>query len=770
MNVNKLTLKKIFDTTERLEAPMFQRPYVWTKEKNWEPLLEAILSLAEQLLSGNKPRPHFLGTLVLDQLKTPIGEVAARQIIDGQQRLTTLQLALAALRDICRYHNREDYEKAFRKLTENDVPLSKNADDKFKIWPTNADQADFRETMRANASKTVKLLPHADPEDEWLIPDCYLFYYEKFSEWLKKDGDLCPAARMSAIYQAFIDSVHVVGIDLDKDDDPQEIFETLNALGTPLLPADLVKNFLFRAAIEKKVDATSLYEHYWKSFDVHRDYWRKEIRQGRLKRPRIDLFLFHYLTLCCGEVILDSQLFTTFKDLFAKSNNQDPSVHMARFRAYADIYSSFEKYPIDSPVGLFIHRLGLMDTTTVYPLLLEVFSTHQDPAASQDLCAILIDLESFLVRRFVCDLTTKNYNQFFAQFIKDLRSGGGFSSSAFREYLMGQRADTSRWPDDREFRSAWMDLPFYSRLKQSKTRLILEALERKLVTNKSEDIVIKESLTIEHIMPRGWEEHWPLTFDKNTLRDEERAKTKRNRDIQRIGNLTLLTGRLNPALSNAAWETKKVEIDKHSRLALNRDLINCEKWDETEIEKRTGLLLELALQVWPRPSKVEQTSYQKANFANPASEGAELSDLKKAYLDFFGDVKQRLEEKIDLRLPNPTPKSYYQIPVGKAAVHLEWAFHGHPWTSFATELHFELGRKDANEKHLGLFMPLLQQIEKNTGERVVVQKDWGRAWSRLYVQKSETRVTEELKTWAVDKMAALYLLFKPEFEKIRHSL
>ena len=772
MNVNKLTLKKIFDTTERLEAPMFQRPYVWTKEKNWEPLLDAILLLAEQILGGCKPRPHFLGTLVLDQLKTPIGEVAARQIIDGQQRLTTLQLALAALRDICGFHNRDKYEKAFRKLTENEVPLSKNPDDIFKVWPTNADQPDFRETMRANSSRSVKKLPHSDPEDGWLIPDCYLYYYEKFGEWLKRGDDPCPDDRMSAIYQALLDSVHVVGIDLDKDDDPQEIFETLNALGTPLLPADLVKNFLFRAAEERKLDTSHLYETYWRTFDVRRDYWRQEVRQGRLKRPRIDLFLYHYLTLNSGEVLFDNQLFTTFKEFFASNHGQDAAKHMEVFRYYADIYNSFDAYSKESPEGVFFHRLELMDTMTIYPVLLEVFSTHRDAVDKSDLYAILADLESFLVRRFVCELTTKNYNRFFAQLIKDLRGKDGFTSSSIRDYLAGQRADTTRWPDDKEFRSAWMELPFYTHLKQSKTRLILEALESKLVTAKSEKIILRDTLTIEHLMPKGWEENWPILFDKDVLGEEEREKARRNKMIQRIGNLTLLTGSLNPALSNSAWDVKKGEISKHSSLSLNRSLLGYENWGEAQIEKRTSELLELALQIWPRSGEVELSQEYMAGNRRQAKADyseSEMSNTQKEYLEFFKDIKHRLEERISQKLPEPAPRSYYQIPVGKGAMHLEWAFHGRPFNSFGVELHFERSKKEHNQKYLALFEKYGPQIEERTGEKVLCQKEWGRAWCRMFLQKEEEAMTEEVKIWAVDKMASLYLILKPEFDKIRQG-
>lgn len=165
MKVDKLTLNEIFEPTERLEAPLFQRPYVWNRERNWLPLWESIQTVAEKRLAGEPVRPHFLGTIVLDQLKTPTSKTHARQIIDGQQRLTTLQLALAAARDLCRPVDPR-YEKVFGKLTHNDVPLSNEPDDVFKVWPTNADRADFREVLKAGSAQAVRKLQHADPSDE----------------------------------------------------------------------------------------------------------------------------------------------------------------------------------------------------------------------------------------------------------------------------------------------------------------------------------------------------------------------------------------------------------------------------------------------------------------------------------------------------------------------------------------------------------------------------------------------------------------------------
>jgi uncharacterized protein with ParB-like and HNH nuclease domain len=158
MKVDKLTLVRVFDRTERLEAPLFQRPYVWNEERNWIPLWDSIKAVADHKIAGLTVRPHFLGAVVMDQLHTVMAKVPVRQIIDGQQRLTTLQLALAAARDLAEQLEQHKYAMAFRKLTDNDVPLSDDPDEVFKIWPTNADRHIFSQVMRAKSPENVHAL------------------------------------------------------------------------------------------------------------------------------------------------------------------------------------------------------------------------------------------------------------------------------------------------------------------------------------------------------------------------------------------------------------------------------------------------------------------------------------------------------------------------------------------------------------------------------------------------------------------------------------
>jgi uncharacterized protein with ParB-like and HNH nuclease domain len=602
MKVDKLTVGKIFDSTEtRFDAPLFQRPYVWEEDDNWSPMWEAIRGLAEKRLAAERVRPHFLGAIVLDQLETGTGRINLRQIIDGQQRLTTLQIILAVARDLSRKKSQPKYAQSFEKLTKNDVPLSDEPHDVFKVWPTNADRAEFEEVMNATDKSAVSSInENTNDGSGALLANAYLYFWKNLEDWIEApNGEITD--RIDAFYKVLKDDLLLVVIDLDEQDDAQEIFETLNHLGAPLLTADLVKNYVFRLAQRTGENAEKLYDRYWAEFDVDKGYWRTKIRQGRLKTPRIDLFLHHYLTLRTMSIIDVGQLFSSFKD-FVKSPDQSASKQLISFRSYADVYRTFDSSIKGSRESTFFYRLSQLDISTAHPLLLEVFKRFAGPEGCEAREQILLDFESYFVRRTVCELTTKNYNRFFVELIKRLNDQNDFSAAAIRKMLLTESADTSRWPDDDEFSRAWLACKMYRRIKRAKLRMILEALEVELHTKKTEAIALPQDLTIEHLMPRDWTRHWPLPVSGNT----EEAGTARDELLHTVGNLTLLTKALNPAVSNGPWPKKRAEILKHSALNLNRTLP--EVWEELTIRERSKSLLTVAARLWRRPEAGAATS------------------------------------------------------------------------------------------------------------------------------------------------------------------
>lgn len=595
MDAGTLSVKKIFGQDRRHVVPLFQRPYVWEREKQWEPFWEDIRALAERLLRNEEPRPHFLGAIVLDQLPKPTGHVETRLVIDGQQRLTTLQIFLEAFCDLCAARGLDKHNRALLKLTRNDDPMSEDEDEVFKVWPTNVDQEHFRRVMRfaspAELRKEYRVKPDAPVGHP--IADGYLYFHAAIGEWLAPGSEDLDQ-RLDALFNAARDYVRLVVIDLEKDDDAQLIFETLNARGTPLLPSDLVKNYLFHRAHLSGEPLAPLYTDYWQFFDEDPKYWRQELGRGHARRHRVDMFLQHFLTLQTQEEVSVAHLYVVFRE-FAGRNGSARDV-LAAIKRYADVYRSFDVVAPDSREGLFFGRVAAMDITTGYPFFMELFARHGED--SRTLHAILGDVESFLVRRMVCQLSTRGYNRLFLDLVRELAAEGGTPVQRVRAVLLGSDAESGRWPPDSEFRQAWLDYPLYRVLVQRRVRMLLEAIERKLRTGKTEDLQIKERLTIEHLLPQEWKKYWPLPAEG----ESEQATEERERTIHTMGNLTLLTKKLNPAVSNGPWTDKLPEILEHSLLRLNKELAQYTAWDETCIRIRGEQLFDTARSIWPRPA------------------------------------------------------------------------------------------------------------------------------------------------------------------------
>jgi uncharacterized protein with ParB-like and HNH nuclease domain len=592
MQADRIDLYRLFDSNVSYVAPLFQRPYVWTQERNWEPLWKAALGVAEQRLDNPKTiRPHFMGAIVLNQVATSTGAVPARELIDGQQRLTTLQILLAVLRDLAQARGFDRLHRAFHRLVENDAPLATKQHETYKVWPTNADREAFIAALTQEKS---------DGTTASKISQAYHYFMQVATAWI---GEEDAEHRMLALHSALHYDLHIVAIDLDDNDDPQLIFETLNALGTPLLPADLVKNFLFHQAAAEEASAITLYERYWHDFDDDQDFWRAEVSQGRYTSPRIDHFLRHYLSLHTGNDVLVTRLFPTFK-AYAASSSLSVEEHLKQFHAYAVIYRRFHIFPADSPEGIFFYRLGLLETTTIYPLLLEIYHRLGSTEKEHERLEMLADFESLLVRRQVCGLTTKNYNNFFLEILSALRDD--FTPDGLRRYLLSRESDTARWPDDDEFRSAWTNRQLYRYLVRRRLRMILEALEMALRTEMTEDLPLPPKLTVEHIMPQQWLMHWPLSRpNPGDERSRQERANARNHILQTIGNLTLVTRKLNPSLSNGTWAKKRLALRKHSALTMNRELEDQPIWNEATIEQRSIDLYELARHLWSYPVSTE---------------------------------------------------------------------------------------------------------------------------------------------------------------------
>ena len=596
MQVNNITIQQLFHQDRRYVVPLYQRPYVWQQELQWAPLWEDIRSVAERLADNIETRSHFIGAIVLEYVHQAVGTMDIRLVIDGQQRLTTVQLLLEAFYDYCGTIGAEQQHRAIERLVRNDDPMSNDPVERYKVWPTNVDRQHFEKVMEAHSPVELKQMYdrplHTKRLDQPIL-DAYLYFYETIANWAdevegKRDE------RLRSLLLTIRSHVGLVVIDVGKEDDAQVIFETLNARGTPLLPSDLVKNHLFHLAEQDGENLDLLYKQYWQPFEEGKNYWRQEIGRGHAKRARVDLFLQNFLSLRIRDEVPVSHLYATFRGTTLPQSGSAKS-QLQLLRRYADIFQSFEKFPPDTQLGIFFRRLDALELGTTYPFLMELFAIHG--SSSPEVMQVLSMLESFLVRRLVCQLNTRSYGRFFIDLIESLDGPPESLPERIRVALSKTMAETGRWPDDDEFRSAWLSAPLYKTMLRSRLRMLLESLDSELAHDFGERYLLQEKLTIEHLMPQQWRANWPLP-------DDVTAEVVATRDqlVHTMGNLTLLSKKLNPSLSNGAWPTKIEEISLHSKLNLNRELSQKwpDYWNEIGIRERGIALFEIACSIWPR--------------------------------------------------------------------------------------------------------------------------------------------------------------------------
>lgn len=597
----------VFMQPQRLIVPLFQRPYVWNEENQWEPLWSDLVRMTDRLLRDPQAKhyPHFLGAVVLQQVQIPTGLMQERTIIDGQQRLTTLQLLLDALHAELISVDATTPALRVEPLVTNAEPFRTRPEDRFKVWPTNRDRRAFNAVMAAEPPVDHDAVGHVGER----MVEAHRFFSQQAREWLSLNGPQEIGQRAAAIETVTRDLLQMVVIDLGADENAQEIFETLNARGAQLTAADLIKNFVFQRLLESGADVEHAYEEYWKEFEAA--FWETEISVGRLRYPRSSIFLNHWLIARTGEEVVAREVFTRFKS-YADFDAGVPMVGLLQeIDRAAEVYRSFVLRAAEpggsvDRLGLFGYRTGVLESEVIKPMVMYLLDPEEPRIPDAQLTKALDVFESWMVRRMLVRATTKNYNQVVAELIAQLRKGDRTSAGdAVQDFFAGQTSGSRYWPDDGEVREELQVLPAYRRLGRGRLRMVLEAIEdhqrgwRGGQPGLGGERVARGTFHIEHVMPRKWAMHWPLS-------DGSRGESERDRFIHTIGNLTLLTGRLNTKVSNGPWlgeGGKRHGLEAHDVLVLNRDLLKTARdvWTDAAIRSRSDQLSTLIVEVWPAP-------------------------------------------------------------------------------------------------------------------------------------------------------------------------
>jgi len=629
MKSETIGVLQLFQDRRQYRVPFYQRAYVWNREDQWERLWADIQEKAEGRVSGTQPTPHFLGAAVLEpQSRRGLLGVEALHIIDGQQRLTTLQYVLAALAMVLR----EPGSTALLSLVENCLsnPNSETMEqpeiEVFKVWPTFRDRATYKTAMLARDKAELReSFPDSFTQGGGLRKigidhppalEAIWYFNEQMTQWIGQEDGQQRLARTNAVTEAVLRDLNLVTISLGEDDDAQIIFETLNGHGAQLHATDLIRNFVFMRADREGTDAGQLYDSLWSPFESA--FWMEEQRRGRLKKPRLVWFLQTTLQAVLGEEVDVGRLYVGYRRFaLGRATQVSASDQLRILSEYSEHYRQLITGIGDSPIARFGRQMISWDASTMHPIALAIAMSG---CTKQEQTAMYSDIESYLVRRAVCGLTTKNYNKVFIQQLKNI-AGEELRPAVLRKALASLQGEASKWPRDDEFRKSWLEAAMYpGRLDAARTKSILATLERKMRSARTEEpfILTLETLDVDHILPTSWLDHWPLSDGTSVTREElekssldvflETAPNDRSAAIQRrenakvrIGNLTLLHYGINRGLQHFGFGRKREALFAESNLHLNRKLMRAEEWSEDSIDQRGRELYEFAREQWQGP-------------------------------------------------------------------------------------------------------------------------------------------------------------------------
>jgi uncharacterized protein with ParB-like and HNH nuclease domain len=586
-------------------------------EDQWVPLWEDIFEKFTQRIQNQRTSSHFLGAVILDAIKKKSTRETSRfLVIDGQQRIMTIQLVLTALRDFASECGITKLSNAVgRALFNPDPELMENKSEEiYKFWPTHFNRKVFCDIVNAGGFEAVnnaypvmrkKWKRKAEPRDR--LVEAYVFFYFRIRELLTHiDSDHSEEDILLELYGVLRDDFAVVEIMLGEQDDSQEIFNSLNAHGKPLSQSDLLRSFVFMRAEKGHEDRDMLYEQYWSRFEDR--FWDILVRRGNLLLSNLDFVTRIFLSSNIGAVVEAKKVHLVYKN-WIRTDKPFPTVEaeLKAFSAYGDRFRYLIEPSGNNPFSEFARRLRIWDVSTAYPLVIYLF--EEGALEEGELLECLMTLESFLVRRLICRKDNKEYNKYFVEIVNRLRRDGP-SPAALKRVLAGGAGATREWPDDKEFERSFCSSPVYNVLQSSQIGTILKLIEDQLLTPMTERVTI-QSLSVEHVMPQAWNDHYPLDGELVSremaynwyLSDDEGEEAKwekvqsRNRRIHCFGNLTIVTQPLNSAMRNAPFNEKK-EALRNSILILNRYFDNLGNWGEEEMDQRARSLFDTARRMW----------------------------------------------------------------------------------------------------------------------------------------------------------------------------
>ncbi len=544
---------------KRFVIPVYQRNYDWRLD-NCKQLFDDLVKIIKKNRSS-----HFFGSIVSVHNEGSFNEF---QVIDGQQRLTTISLLFLAMYNLMK--------------SGAVVPAQKNLADKilktYLIDEWQEDETRIKLKPIKNDQKAFGLL-FQDAEDH--IPESNLtINYNFFCDQIKKER-----ITVDELYTA-ITRLEIINITLNQEDNPQLIFESLNSTGLALSEGDKIRNFILMGLPAR--EQNEYYEKYWNKIEVCTKY-------------DVSSFVRDYLSVKQLEIPAISKVYATFKAYVEEASLTTEQL-LQDLLGYAKRYQILLKGQTeDRALNACIYRLNRLETTVTRPFFMEVLRLHEKENGSvltlQQVREIFLFTENYLFRRMICDLQTNTLNKIFLLLHREIIRFDGSSDNYGEKfkYALLSKNDRGRFPRDDEFTEAFSARQIYQM--NSKNKIYIFERFENAGTIEDKDIYRhcdEGTYSIEHIMPQHLTPAWAEALGNDYEEIHEQW-------LHRIANLTLTA--YNSKYSNNSFENKRDREDGFaaSGLRLNTWIAAQSQWTLTELKARNDLLMEKAVGIWPVP-------------------------------------------------------------------------------------------------------------------------------------------------------------------------
>lgn len=607
------TVGEILHSGDQYLIPFFQRHYSWSR-RHWDRLWLDVIALLED---GDKPHQHFLGPLVCTPVNQIPGEVKSYQLIDGQQRVTTIALMLSALRDHANEHALDQLSEEVSEKTL--IHRWEKGLQRYKVIPRVGDREALMAVIDGKVDKRLRKEP---------VVQAWRYFHKRIGDWLvtQTPDDL------RRLFAAITGRLSLVVIVI-KEENPFEIFESLNSTGLPLEESDLIRNYLFMQV--PIADQATFNDHHWNDFE--RIYDADGDRSAKAQT------VFYRTYLMRNGVYSKAKFtFVDFKDQ-NRQRELSPNEQVEELIRFAKLERNCRRPDTcdDEELRDALTDIDTLEIRTAFPLVINLLARLDAGEVSREtMLGCLEDLASFVLRRSICGESTRSYGRWFCEAIAAIKDD---PRGDLRKYWIRRG-----WPDDTTFVARLQEFPIYRR-EFKKCGLILQRLER---SYKHKEKVVPSSLTIEHVMPRtitgkAWKamlgEDWQEVHDRR---------------LHSLGNLTL-TG-YNSELGNKPFAAKQEQL-LSSNLVLNRYFKDLEVWNEDAIVSRGEQLAKEVTTFWRRPTGGEYVPPPETPKTKLSTSEQRQRKLE-YWTEFLSTVKDRSEMK---RLPMATRRGWVAFPFGR---------------------------------------------------------------------------------------------------------